>query len=189
MENRMDGTSTDPTRYAGSARQMIVRVRRPDDMGACVEALAGVHAADAYPLYWPADPPTWLTPDTLLSAWVAADGPRVLGHVALCSAAGDAAAPLWSAASGLPPEQIAVIARLFVAPSARDRGLGAALLAAACAEARLRGMRPALEVLDHDRAAIALYERLGWQRVASVPTRWTGADEGHALLHHYVAPD
>jgi GNAT superfamily N-acetyltransferase len=151
--------------------------------------LAAVHAADGYPLHWPANPHQWLAPERLLAAWVAEGGQTVLGHVALCGAAGDAAAPLWSASSGLPPEQLAVVAKLFVAPGTRGRGLGAALLATACAEACSRGLRPALDVLDHDRGAIALYERTGWQRVASAPAPWAQASGGPALLHYYLAPD
>jgi GNAT superfamily N-acetyltransferase len=171
--------------------KMIIRARRQDEIDACVALLADVHAADGYPMYWPADPPRWLTPDNLLTAWVAEDENTLLGHVALCSAVGDSAAPLWSAASGLTTERIAVVAKLFVAPSARGRGLGTALLAEACAEARTRDLRPALEVLDHDRGAIALYERTGWHRVASAPAPWARASGGEALLHYYlyIAPD
>jgi GNAT superfamily N-acetyltransferase len=168
---------------------MNIRARRPDDIDACVGVLVDVHAADGYPLYWPADPPKWLTPDTLLTAWVAVNEEKtVVGHVALCSAIGDPAAPLWSAASSLAPEHLAVVAKLFVGPRARSRGLGAALLAAACAEARARSLRPALEVLDHDRGAIALYERVGWLRVASTPASWATEGDRQALLHNYLFP-
>jgi GNAT superfamily N-acetyltransferase len=168
---------------------MRIRARRDDEIDACVALLADVHAADGYPLHWPADPPHWLAPDRLLAAWVAEDEQTVIGHVALCGAVGDAAAPLWSAASGLPPEQLAVVAKLFVAPRARGHGVGAALLAHAGAEARRRDLRPAIEVLDHDRGAIALYERTGWRRVASLPAPWASASGDQALLYYYLAPD
>ncbi len=163
----------------------MIRARRDDEIDACVALLADVHAADGYPLHWPADASRWLTPDSLLAAWVAEDEQTVLGHVALCGAVGDAAAPLWA----LPPERLAVVAKLFVASRARGRGLGAALLATARAAARSRGLRPALEVLDHDRGALALYERTGWRRVASAPAPWASADGGQAWLHYYLAPD
>ncbi|HEX8918169.1 MAG TPA: GNAT family N-acetyltransferase [Chloroflexota bacterium] len=160
-----------------------IRIRRNGDLDACVDLLAEVHASDHYPLHWPADPHGWLTPDILLTAWVAEKEGSVVGHVALCSAAGDPAAPLWSAASGLPPEHIATVARLFVAPWARGQGLGAALLTRACAVARSHELLPAIEVLDRDGRAIALYERVGWQRVASAPATWASA-----TLHYYVSP-
>jgi GNAT superfamily N-acetyltransferase len=167
---------------------MIVRGRRHDELDACVSLLAVVHGADGYPLQWPADPARWLTPEALLAAWVAEDAAAVIGHVALCRAAGEAAAPLWSAACGLAPERFAAITRLFVAPGARGRGVGARLLPEASREARQRELRPALAVLDHDRAAMALYERAGWLRVASVPASSTSPSEGHVWLHAYVAP-
>lgn len=171
------------------SRVMDIRARRQDEMEACVRLLADVHAADGYPMYWPTDPVNWLTPENMLAAWVAEDEHGLIGHVALCSAAGDSAAPLWSEASGLPPEHLGVVAKLFAAPRARGRGVGAALLETIRAEVRIRGLRPVLEVLDHDQAAIALYERTGWRRVASVPALWAPADSGQAMLHYYIAPE
>lgn len=169
-----------------------IRPRQPAGIAACVAVLAMVHAADGYPLRWPEDPAGWLTPDRLLAAWVAESAQaerQVIGHVALCGAAGDRAAPVWSAAAGLPPEQIAEVVRLFVAPDARGQGMGAALLAEACAWARAHDLRPALQVLDHDRAAVALYERAGWQRVATGPTFPAPASGAPVTLLTYLAPE
>ena len=185
----MDSRDAYLTHHAGFEHMTTIRARKPDDMGASVALLADVHAADGYPMRWPTDPPAWLTPDTLLSAWVAEDESGMMGHVALCHAAGETAAPVWSAAAGLPPERIAAVARLFVTPRARGRGLGAVLLATACGAARERGLRPALEVLGHDRRAIALYERAGWRRVGSAATPWASASGGYAVLHYYLAPE
>jgi GNAT superfamily N-acetyltransferase len=172
---------------------MTIRVRRQDDVARCVQVLGAVHSADGYPLRWPADPSAWLAPANLLRAWVAEDDGRLLGHMALCSAVGGGGAPLWSAASSLAPERLAVVSRLFVAPSARGHGIGAALLAHACAEAGRWGLRPALEVLAHDQNAIALYDRAGWRRVASVPAPWARTRDSRssdqALLHYYLSPN
>lgn len=188
----MDDNSARPADNGDFEREWIIRARRPGEIDTCVAVLADVHAADGYPMYWPADPAKWLTPENVLAAWVAEDAHgvhRLIGHVALCAAVGESAAPMWSAASGLPAEAIAVVAKLFVAPSARGHELGAALLAEACAEARTRGLRPALEVLDHDQAAIALYERMGWRRVASAPAAWGPTSGGQVVLHYYIASD
>jgi len=167
----------------------IIRARRHDDLGRCVALLAAVHAADGYPARWPADPHAWLTPENLLGAWVAEGDDGLRGHVALCAAAGDDAAPVWSAATGLPVDRIAAVSRLFVVPRARGRGVGATLLAAACAEASARGLHPALDVVDHDRRARALYERAGWRRIASAPAPWALANGEHPLMHYYLAPE
>ena len=165
---------------------MPVRQRQPNDLAACVVALAAVHAADGYPARWPDDPAAWLTPAGLLAAWVAADGDHLLGHVALCAVT-DAAR--WPAPAGLPHVPFAEVCRLFVAPGARGRGRGARLLETATDAARAHGRLPALKVVAHDRAAIALYERAGWRRVASVAMPWEVADPDMALLHTYLAPE
>lgn len=167
----------------------MIRARRQDEMEVCVRLLAEVHAADGYPMYWPTDPAGWLTPENMLAAWVAEDEHGLIGHVALCSADGESAAPLWSEASGLSPEHLGVVAKLFGAPRARGRGVGAALLATVCAEASIRGLHPVLEVLDHDRGAIALYERMGWRLAGSAPALWAQSGSGHASLCYYIAPD
>ena len=168
---------------------MNIRARTPDDIEACVRLLADVHAADGYPVKWPANPVRRLTPDALLAAWVAEADGIIIGHVALCSAVGDPAAPLWCDATDLPAERIGVVARLFVAPSVRGQGVGAALLARVCDEARSRNLHPALEVLDHDRSAIALYERSGWLYIGSVSASWAQANKGQAAtLRYYLAP-
>jgi GNAT superfamily N-acetyltransferase len=167
---------------------MNIRVRRPADLDACTTVLADVHAADGYPRYWPTDAQAWLTPALLLQAWVAVVAEGVVGHVALCQAEDDPAAAVWSRASGLPVDRLAVVSRLFVAPQARGGGLGLGLLHAACATAVASRLRSALEVLDHDRAAIALYERVGWQRVASAQAAWALNQGECAVVHYYLAP-
>jgi GNAT superfamily N-acetyltransferase len=167
---------------------MNIRVRRAADLDACTALLADVHAADGYPRHWPADPHAWLTPFLLLQAWVAEGAEVVVGHVALCEAEDDTAAVVCSVASGLPVDRLAVVSRLFVAPQARGCGLGTGLLHTACTTAVSRRLRPALEVLDHDRAAIALYERVGWQRVASAQAAWALNQGECAVVHYYLAP-
>lgn len=163
--------------------QPEIRRRRDDDMKACVEALATVHEADRYPAQWPADPAGWLTPDSMLDVWVAMDGTDVLGHVAL-TRTGRAMA----AEAGLPPGELASVARLFATASARRRGVATALLATTTTAAAAGGLRLVLEVEDGGGAAVALYERAGWRHVGSRSGDWTTADGRTALLHTYVAP-
>lgn len=72
------------------------------------------------------------------------------------------------------------VAKMLVRRSARRRGVGAALMRAAEAEARSRGKT--LLVLDTASAdAERLYSRLGWQRCGTIP--------GYALLPHGGACD
>lgn len=144
---------------------MSIRTRTPQDLDACVEALADVQRADRYPVDWPADPARWLTPSDLLTAWVAVSGDGVTGHI------------------GLTME--GTVTRLFVRPSARGAGLAERLLDTACKEA---AMPLTLEVSDEGRAAIALYERAGWRRVSSHRAEWLNAAGEPALMHHYISP-
>ncbi|MFF8288238.1 GNAT family N-acetyltransferase [Streptomyces sp. NPDC016309] len=158
-----------------------VRPRQPADIDACVRALAHVHAHDGYPADWPADPGGWLTPDRRTGAWVAVLDGRAVGHVALSEPGeGDLAAALRGAGP------TAVVGRLFVDPAARGRGLGARLVERAVREARERGAHPVLDVLPGDRAAIALYERLGWRRIGTGEQEWGPGRK--VTVHCYAAP-
>ncbi|MFE7761679.1 GNAT family N-acetyltransferase [Streptomyces sp. NPDC057438] len=158
---------------SGGSAAPHVRCRVDGDLDGCAEVLAEVHDRDGYPVDWPERPGAWLTPPSLLAAWVAQLDGRIAGHVGLArSGAGDAAPGLWSERTGVGADRTAVVSRLFVAPSARGRGLGASLLARAGAEARRRGLHPVLDVAASDTAAAALYERLGWEFLATVEQRW-----------------
>ena len=71
------------------------------------------------------------------------------------------------------------------APEGRSLGIGRSLLGVACEALRSRGLHPALDVVDTNAAAIALYERADWTRVASEP--WPHPPAGRRLLY-FVAP-
>jgi GNAT superfamily N-acetyltransferase len=166
-----------------SQSDLLIRPRRDDDLEKTVSVLAAVHASDGYPELWPSNPSRWLTPATLIAAWVAERAGDLIGHTVLCTAYGNAAAELWSEGTGLAVEQLGVVAKLFVVTPSRRHRLGERLLETACEEAQRRGLQPVLDVLDRNRAAIGLYERLGWRRLGAVKT------ECHSeLLHCYAAP-
>ncbi|MFJ3903800.1 GNAT family N-acetyltransferase [Streptomyces sp. NPDC090025] len=176
----------DRTRREGDFR---VRPRTDDDLDTCVAILAGIHRTDGYPVNWPAQPVPWVRcgpVETALGAWVAELDGRIVGHVTLTRYREDDLAPLaWSEHSGAAPESAAMIGRLFVAPEARGHRAGVRLMAAATAEARRLGLRPVLDVADSGRAAIALYERLGWQRLSTSEEQWGPV---RVTVHSYAAP-
>ncbi|MFD8482868.1 GNAT family N-acetyltransferase [Kitasatospora sp. NPDC059673] len=163
--------------------QPVIRPRRDDDLPSCVRALATAYQADRYPAYWPSEPERWLAPPELLGAWVAVAGPEVLGHVALARAGS-----VIAAAVGLPGDQLAAVARLFVGVSARRRGLAGALLDRAAQAAREGGRRPVLEVESGAEGAIALYERAGWQLVTTATANWLAPTGQPAVVHTYLGP-
>ncbi|HUY65972.1 MAG TPA: GNAT family N-acetyltransferase [Acidimicrobiales bacterium] len=61
-----------------------------------------------------------------------------------------------------------VVARLFVSPRARGRGVGRTLLRTAEAHAVGLGLYPILDVVTRFQPAITLYEQCGWTRAGTV---------------------
>jgi GNAT superfamily N-acetyltransferase len=86
----------------------------------------------------------------------------LVGHVGLCLPGPD------DPVAALAAEPAAIVRRLFVARDARGQGLGERLVRAARREAGRHGLRPMLDVLVRDAAAVALYEHLGWQRIGTI---------------------
>ncbi|MEU6387738.1 GNAT family N-acetyltransferase [Streptomyces sp. NPDC046939] len=145
-----------------------VRARLAEDMAGCVAALRAVHERDRYPVRWPSDPARWLAHDADGAGWVAHRDGRIVGHVLLVPPDGGDVAPGLLA----PGTPVAVVSRLFVDPAARGQRIGASLLERAAREARRRGVRAVLDVVSTDSAAIALYERLGWEFLAMGQQEW-----------------
>jgi GNAT superfamily N-acetyltransferase len=164
---------------------LAVRRRSEQDLDACARLLRLVHEEDGYPRIWPTSPRTWLAPDDQVGAWVADDGERVLGHVAVAEPDASPATAVWSAALDVGPAAMLRVSLLIVAPCARGRGLGARLLEAAALFAGDRGAQPVLEVVSSDRGAVALYSRLGWRQVGSLQPGWLPQPDRTLL---FVAP-
>lgn len=179
------GPDTAGRRASQSGRPVAwsVRPRLRTDLGACVGTLERVHEQDRYPLVWPADPQGWLSPADALGAWVGGREGRFLGHVMLRPASGPPL-PVWEAATGVGPDRLAVVSRLFVDPGQRRSGLGRALLDAAVGEAHRRSFHPVLDVLHRDRGATRLYEREGWTRVGQFV--WSMPDGSEEPAWAYV---
>jgi len=145
---------------------MIVRPKTPQDRPDCAAVLLAVHRTDGWPRYLPPDVDRFVTPPYEDRAWVAEqDEGRLVGHVALHVADADPTLAAARRATGLPPERLAVMARLFVSPDARRQGIAVALVEVATSAARARGQTMVLDVVQDAVAAVALYERLGWRRV------------------------
>ncbi|TRV78320.1 GNAT family N-acetyltransferase [Streptomyces sp. 130] len=100
----------------------------------------------------------------LLRAWIARDGERVAGTIGLVRA------PLPNA------RHRAEVTKLMVRPSARGRGIGRELLAAA--ERTAAGDGVTLLVLDTESGSPAerLYRAAGWTECGSVPDYAAGPD-------------
>jgi GNAT superfamily N-acetyltransferase len=165
--------------------RVVVRPLVAGDLAECVRVLAEVHQRDGYPVHWPDRADDWLSRASGLGAWVAELDGRLAGHIGLGrNRESDLAPTVWSDRHGLAPDRTAVVSRLFVAARARGRGIGARLVDQAVAEARRRDLHPVLDVVASDAAAVALYERLGWELMATVERQW---DELTVAIHCYAA--
>ena len=163
-----------------------IRDRSPEDVAPLAVIAVQTHAHDGYPKYLPEDVGAFIVDGDALCGWVAEVDGEVLGHVALHPRSVPEVMDVALAATGLRAEQIALLARLLVAPSARGRGIGRALLERATAEATALGRRAVLDVVEEHRDAIALYERCGWTRAGEADWSLSGGRTFHEFV--YVSP-
>ncbi len=164
---------------------MLLRTREPGDLEGCVAMLRRVHEVSGYPSNWPHDPGRWLTPAGQVTALVAEDNDQLAGHVGLVQGV---RTPCLLRVTGPDAKQLGGITRLFVNPAARRQGVGRALLDAAAAEARARGLRPVLDVVEDDKPAIALYEWSDWELAGTATATWVTLDGVTPTLRCYVGP-
>lgn len=181
-----------PRRYSGDSlgpRQQTLavelRVRSESDLDACEHLAHVVHAADGYPPRCADDLRVFLSATDALGAWVAESEKGIIGHVALLPQSSRAVMAVGSAATGRPPEQLCVVARLFVSPI--ERNAGSSLLALAADAGLARGLRPILDVAAHLDNAIRLYERAGWMCAGQVTVDFHQEAPLEELV--YIGPD
>lgn len=145
---------------------MHVRAREEGDIDACVAMAERVHLRDGYPPRLPGDLRAFVASPDALAAWVVVEAGQVVGQIVLNPSTSREA--MEAARSIVGDEPVAVVARLLVDPERRRRGVGRRLVEVARDAAWTLGRRPILDVAAHFHAAISLYERSGWTRVAEV---------------------
>lgn len=166
---------------------MVVRPRLDADLDALVGLAQAVHELDGYPRYLSGPLRDFIASPEAMAAWVAEVESEVVGHVALHPQSSRDTTAFAMSVTGLDSEHLVFVARLLVAPRARGRGLGQALLATAARDAVQRRLRPLLDVGTDHGPAIALYERCGWVRIGTLRVRF---GHGGALDEHvYLLPD
>jgi ribosomal protein S18 acetylase RimI-like enzyme len=171
---------------AGKDRAVQVRPRSGADLAACERIAREVHRSDGYPRFMPDDDyQGFLVSPDALGAWVAVAADDVVGHVALHRRTIEAAMQLAAGSIGCRAEELAVVARLFVASDARGGGVGRTLLRRAANDARTRGRWPVLDVSVELAPAVALYEAEGWVRLGTVAFDAAGTSFAEYV---YVAP-
>ncbi|WP_125777879.1 GNAT family N-acetyltransferase [Antribacter gilvus] len=141
---------------------LAIRHRTEADLPVLAEILVRVHALDGYPVEGVGDPEAWLRHPRELRSWTAEVDGRLVGQVTLTSATpDDDAARVWRERTGGSTNELAIPVRLFADPRHRGSGAGRALMTAAVDHARRLGLAVAFDVMLKDRAAVALYERMG----------------------------
>ena len=146
---------------------MITITERTEADLAQLDGLAReVRALDGYPVWLPDDDMLrFLAVPASLRAWTARnDGGVLVGHVALNVNSSEAVHEVLRSC-GLDDQRVGVVARLFVSPTSRRRGVAQMLLGHAATAAREAGLVPVLDVVSTFSPAIALYERAGWTRL------------------------
>lgn len=171
------------TRYTPS---VTIRSRSLSDAGALEAIAMQTHLRDGYPKYLPPDMRSFVIQTDALAAWVAEDDGKIVGHVALHARSAPAVMEMAGTATGLSNDRLIVLARLLVAPGARRRGVGRALIERATAESTRIGRRAVLDVVTDHKDAISLYERCGWNRVGEV--EWDLPDGGPLREFVYISP-
>lgn len=146
---------------------VTIRPTMKGDLAPLADVLLDVHAADGYPVEGVENPLAWVDISEPIGQWTALLGGRAVGHIALMRPEGDDECAIISKKTGQSLEQIGVVARLFVSPSARGHGIGNQLLLAAETMAARNSITPILEVLEKDKAAMNLYVGRGWVPLGS----------------------
>ncbi|MEU8752374.1 GNAT family N-acetyltransferase [Streptomyces chartreusis] len=165
---------------------MNVRPFEEADLPGAAAALIEVHGTDGYPVEGVDQPVSWLRSADVLAAWIAEQGGKVIGHVALMRPHGEDAVSMWIQQSGDSEDHVAVLARLFVIKEARKHAVGEKLMKAAMDYARSRSLRLVLDVMTKDAAAIRLYERLGWVKIGEASHRYGDDQQIDAIC--FVSP-
>jgi len=164
----------------------IVRERRESDVPECLALAEVVRETDGYPPVGPIDTAHFLTPPYELAAWVAERDDAVIGHVALHYTGYRSTIELAAEHTGLPEDHLGVVARMFVAPTARRVGVARGLLDTVVAEAHRRRLLPVLDVAPHLEAAMALYESAGFERVGEATFAFPGI--GPRRVYVFIGP-
>lgn len=163
-----------------------IRRRKTGDLAMTGRLLDVVHYDARYPALRPEPPRAWLTHPDVHDAWVCERLGRILGHVAVSAVARDSLTALrWRETIERTPDELMAVSRFFVRPTARQQGIGTALLDVAVAEIRRQARLPVLEMVTPRRDGFPFLASRGWRLVAIDP--W--GPKGHDLyICRYTAP-
>lgn len=163
-----------------------IRRRKAGDLAMCGRLLEVVHYDARYPALRPEPPRAWLEHPDVHDAWVCERVGRILGHVAVSDVARDSLSALrWRETTERSPSDLMAVSRFFVRPTAREQGIGTALLDVAVTEIRRQHRLPVLEMISARRDGFPFLTSRGWRLVAI--DAW-GPKNQHLYICRYAAP-
>ncbi|GGF32685.1 hypothetical protein GCM10011519_02620 [Marmoricola endophyticus] len=164
--------------------EVSVRTRRDGDLPALLEIISAQQAETGYPLRWPwpGDLADFVRRPEEVAAWVAEVDGAVAGHVALHRVADDELGALWSAAHGVPIDELRCVGVLFADRRRSRRGVGSVLLDRATRAGLRDGKALVLDVVAGHREPVELYLRRGWVVVGHARPDWLPASEDPVLV-------
>jgi GNAT superfamily N-acetyltransferase len=163
-----------------------IRRRKAGDLAMSGRLLDVVHYDARYPALRPEPPRAWLDHPDVYDAWVCERVGRILGHVAISDVARDSLSALrWRETTERAPSDLMAVSRFFVRPTARQQGIGTALLDVAVTAIREHGRQPVLEMISARRDGFPFLANRGWRLVAIDP--W-GPRDHHLHICRYMAP-
>ena len=163
-----------------------IRRRKSGDLAMSGRLLDVVHYDARYPALRPEPPRAWLDHPDVYDAWVCERVGRILGHVAISDVARDSLSALrWRETTELVPSDLIAVSRFFVRPTARQQGIGSALLDVAVTAIRQQDRLPVLEMISARRDGFPFLANRGWRLVAIDP--W-GPRDHHLYMCRYMAP-
>ncbi len=162
---------------------VVIERRSATDLPALVQVLSAQQSSSRYPLRWPLPFPVedFLVRSHEDTAWVARLDGRVVGHVSVGRVEGAAAEP-FTAATGRPAHELALVSVLFVALDVLGSGIGGRLLDTAVEWARQRSRLPVLDVVPGHAAAVDVYRHRGWAVIGELRPLWLPADQESLLI-------
>lgn len=164
-----------------------VRLRRSRDLPTCTRLMHRAFFEGQFPAVRRGSPRDWIDGPDVLAAYVAERDGEVVGHVAVTGVGVEGPSGLrWREITGHPTSDLAGVAQLFVRPSFRGQGIGRALVDAALADIRSRGLVPVLEVVTHSSAAPTYAYGHGWRLRAT--DRFPGPPDGLWVHRLEAAP-
>jgi GNAT superfamily N-acetyltransferase len=163
-----------------------IRRRKAGDLAMCGRLLEVVHYDARYPALRPEPPRAWLEHPNVHDAWVCERVGRILGHVAVSDVARDSLSALrWRETTERSSSDLMAVSRFFVRPTAREQGIGTALLDLAVTEIRRRHRLPVLEMISARRDGFPFLTSRGWRLVAI--DAW-GPKNQDLYICRYAAP-